>query len=398
MSRMININETHAEALKRHLIIGHSQIRGCWNEVFDKEELNFPIDWMCLPGGKAYELMEIVKTEIRDAQIPTRISAIIWQNSVPNLSLEDVQNLLEDVEILLAGYPEHKVAFPECQFVPDQEKHFEHIGRINKLLQDYNQRNGFNRYPLFKSTMKSGGGLKVDQKRWSEFLKNQGKGYHIDNKHKYTQFIRKFHLHGFRDNKPCVAYEPSQINTDKLPKFCVLTPANKMKVPGDNQHEVFDLRQKLSRKRSGSSEETHSLGKKLRLEQEEFTTTDGSPGVPEPVDDPDSREILTVTIEPSDEEDNSAGKDLMDWFKAGKEQGYFKAMQKIIKEKRKSKKEYEKKKKEKKKDDKKRGKREKPSRKEQTRKKKKQRQRRDSSSTSTDSETSTTTSDSSESD
>ena len=106
-----------------------------------------------MPGGKAQELKKLLISEIKKAQIPLRISAVIWQNSITTITLSRVKEIIEEIESTLKLHLQHRVALPECQYVPEQADYFEHIAKINLLLADFNQRHGFKRYPLFRSTM-----------------------------------------------------------------------------------------------------------------------------------------------------------------------------------------------------------------------------------------------------
>ena len=50
---------------------------------------------------------------------------------------------------------------------------------------------------------KKGKGLKVKQTGWTEFLHNQGKGFHIAEHlwFPYVKMIKTYHMHGFKDSK-----------------------------------------------------------------------------------------------------------------------------------------------------------------------------------------------------
>ena len=188
----------------RHMVFGHSQIRNMWNADL-KKDLIFPIDWFSYSGGKARFLSrEIIKT-LKANSCPLRISAIIWQNSITDTSLEDLLQISNDIQAELIKHPQHKVAFPTVLFVPDQEKFWDKVAKLNEHLGSLNLKNGLNLYSLHKSIMnkKKGKGLRVVQSAWKEFNNNSGKGYHIDEKHahQYANFIRNYHIHGFLDQK-----------------------------------------------------------------------------------------------------------------------------------------------------------------------------------------------------
>ena len=242
---MEQIIHTPVGAKIRHLVIGHSQIRGCWNYKYDENELNFDMDWICVSGGKARNLLELLKLQMRESQIPLRVSAIIWQNSIPDLSFADVEKMIEEIEVTLDDYPQHKVALPECQFVPAQAQLFEHIAKINLILADFNERQGFNRYPLFRSTMKqTKQALRVKQSDWLEYQNKTGPGYHIANKTKFTKFIRKFHANNL-ENAAFVQWKPSTLDITKV--LAVISPPDKMvdpsKAPEDLREVLRDNKQ-----------------------------------------------------------------------------------------------------------------------------------------------------------
>ena len=248
MERAIHRVYTPAGAMIRHLVIGHSQIHGCWDCKFEGNELNFNIDWICVPGGKAKDLLELMKQQMSKSQIPLRISAIIWQNSIPDLSFGDVEQMIEEIEATLDIHPQHKVALPECQFVPAQARMFEHIAKINLILADFNGRQGFNRYPLFRATMKqSKNGYKVKQAEWSEFQNKTGPGYHIADKTKLTKFIRKFHAYNL-ENAKFVQWRPSTLDITKV--LAVISPPDNMIDPSEAPK---DLREKLRDNKQGNN-------------------------------------------------------------------------------------------------------------------------------------------------
>ena len=116
-----------------------------------------------MPEGKAQKLRKLLISEIRKAQIPLRISAMIWQNSIRTITPFAVKQIIDEIDSTLKLHPQHRVALPECQFVPEQADHFEHIAIINLLLANFNQQHDFNRYLLLKT----------------------GPGYHIADKTRY---------------------------------------------------------------------------------------------------------------------------------------------------------------------------------------------------------------------
>ena len=180
----------------KHIVIGHSQVKNLQNYSFpEKPDLNFQIEFRYISGGKAPELIELVKKEIISAVQPLRITAIVWQNSNWNITISEVENIVLDMEHFLHDHPLHRVAFPECLYVPDQERLWDKVAKINLVLANYNQRQGFDRYPLFKVAMqysKEKRSLVVRQTSFKEYNQNlsygnsqkdgnnNSKGYHLD--------------------------------------------------------------------------------------------------------------------------------------------------------------------------------------------------------------------------
>ena len=246
MLRLIRKNSTKSGAKIRHLVIGHSQIIGCWDYQYEEEELNFDIDWICMPNGKTEELCNVLATEFQESKVPLRVSAIIWQNSIQNLSLLDVKEVVRQIETILSRYPEHRVALPECQFVPAQAAHFEHIAKTNMILAEFNKCQGYNRYPLFRSVMRQRKALHVKQEEWTEFQNNTGPGYNIADKKKYTKFIRKFHLNNL-ENASSEPWTPINIDVTRI--LAVLSPPNEVIDPSsferteDSSHPTFKHKQ-----------------------------------------------------------------------------------------------------------------------------------------------------------
>lgn len=249
----------------RNLVIGHSQVRNKWTVVLPEEELNFQMDWISVSGGKATalgeEIIRILRTYVGDQ--PLRISAVIWQNSVEDTSLEDMKNLVREIQEELVYHPEHKVAFPTLHFIPQQESSWEKVGHFNDYLREVNIRNGLNPYNLHKSIMKKkkGGGLKVQQGAFDEFQAGTGKGYHIAKSKwpEYVRVIKKYHQTGFRDHEGA-KYDHHPRATNQI----MLMPSsiNKMRNPKE-----IDLRKSLndikSRKRKEYGMEVIAEGELL---------------------------------------------------------------------------------------------------------------------------------------
>lgn len=244
---------SNQEAEFRHLVIGHSQVRNKWNVVLPENELNFPMDWISVSGGKARDLAgEIVYfLQTYQGKQPLRISAVIWQNSVENESLDNLKNIVWDIQEELDQHPEHKVAFPTLHFIPQQESSWEKIGKLNDFLREVNINNGLNPYNMHKSTMrmKKGEGLRVQQSAFEEFKAGTGKGYHIAESRypAYVRVIKKYHQTGFRDHEG--AKEDHQPRETTEIKFM---PTGDVKM----QHpRHVDLRRSLNDIRSRKREE-----------------------------------------------------------------------------------------------------------------------------------------------
>ena len=276
MERIVRKDYTPKDANIRHLIIGHSQIRNCWECKYEEEELNFNMDWISVSEGKAQELKELLIQELRESQIPLRISAIIWQNSIPSISYTEVEQIIEDIEKALDQYPQHKVALPECQFVPAQAIHFEHISKINLILADFNKRQGFNSYHLHKAVMRQRkGSLAVKQSEWLEFQNKTGPGYHIADKTKYTKFIRKFHLSNLQNAKD-VFWTPSRLDITKV--MAVISPPARMVDPSEAQEDLRETlnvnKQLASGKRPRSPEKIEEKPAETEVKSEDVPQQD----------------------------------------------------------------------------------------------------------------------------
>ena len=232
----------------KHMVIGHSQLKNMEKYKFeDQPDINFHIDFKSISGGKAPQLAKIIKEEIMLSPDPLRISAVIWQNSILDLSIQEMEDIVLDMEAFLRDYPSHRVAFPECQYVPKLERYWDKIAQLNTILNKYNLRQGFNSYPLHKTTMqysKQKKSLVVRQSSYKEFndaLKKHGAGqvddigqlgYHIDEgapKTRYAQHIRRFHKNGFNDMNPSARSYDQPKRSSTI--FFGRNPVNKMKNP-----------------------------------------------------------------------------------------------------------------------------------------------------------------------
>ena len=340
----------------RHLVIGHSQIKDCWDYKYQEPELDFKIDWICMPGGKAQELKKLLISEIKKAQIPLRISAVIWQNSITTITLSRVKEIIEEIESTLKLHLQHRVALPECQYVPEQADYFEHIAKINLLLADFNQRHGFKRYPLFRSTMteRKRGSFHVKQNRWLEYQTKTGPGFHIADKTIYTKFIRKFHLNNL-ENSIEIDWKPSIIDITK--DLAVLPPSNKMDNHFENKRDLRKIesnrkRSKPTVENNQESEDIPSYAKQPRMSkspnvynvQNISITFDNVATCPEnsisnileniqEKQTVQKEKQLDNKLKASNSNDNKKKYDMENWSKwadLGDEKGYFKPIFKLI--------------------------------------------------------------------
>ena len=306
----------------RHMVIGHSQIRNFTDYQFpDVPAINFPMETICIRGGKVPELISKIKDELHASERPLRISAIIWQNSNWDITISEVEHVVFDMETFLKDYPFHRVAFPECLFVPDQEKIWDKIAKINHVLADYNYRQGFDRYPLYKvaqSYCKRKGTYTVRQTSYWEFnqglsqsnnrgSKQSSKGYHLDEgapKQRFAKFIRTFHSAGFNeksDRGPTKQSMPSVSNK----VFCVANPGNIMKSP-----ECVDARAVINNIRHRNQNKPQDTTENASYEEEQE------------VAQIQHRDSMTETKD-----------DLVSWIKQGKDSGYFNLYDEAVKEK-----------------------------------------------------------------
>ena len=308
-----------------------------------------------MPGGKAQELKKLLISEVNKTQIPLRISAVIWQNSITTITLSRVKEIIEEIESTLKLHLQHRVALPECQYVPEQADYFEHIAKINLLLADFNQRQGFNRYPLFKSTMtKNKKGFHVKQNQWLEYQTKTGPGYHIADKTIYTKFIRKFHLNNL-ENSIGMDWKPSTIDITK--DLAVLPPSNKMDNHYENKRNLRKIesnrkRSKPTAEENQESEDIPSYAKQPKISkspkvynvQNISITVDNIAACPENSISNISENIdekqtvqkekqLDNKFKTSNSNDNTKKCDMEDWSKwadLGDEKGYLKPVFKLI--------------------------------------------------------------------
>ena len=169
-----------------HMVIGHTQIKGCWDINLDVDELNFPIDWLCMPTGLADDFLNLIKTEMQSAIKPLKITAIIWQNSIGSITPDCVRRITSEIDRLYYVFPQHSVAFPEIMFLPKLKAYSAKTAKINSILAEYNAKRDYDRYSLHKAG--------TAKNNWED-------GLYLKNKKKFTSFIRKFHLHNFFGSK-----------------------------------------------------------------------------------------------------------------------------------------------------------------------------------------------------
>ena len=134
-----------------HMVIGHAQIKGCWDVNLDVDELNFSIDWLCMPTGLADDFINVIKTEMQSAIKPLKITAIIWQNSIDSITLDSVRRIVSEIDRLYIVFPQHSVAFPEIMFIPKLKAYSAKTVKINEILAEYNTKRDYDRNSLHKA-------------------------------------------------------------------------------------------------------------------------------------------------------------------------------------------------------------------------------------------------------
>ena len=331
----------------QHMVIGHSQIRNLEKYHFpDTPGINFHIDVLSYSGGHASRLAEVIKDEISSASRPLRISAIIWQNSNWTTTLSQVEDIVMDIEDFLKDYPFHRVAFPECLFVPQQEEIWDKVARINTILGNYNKRQGFDRYPLHKVAMYWNTNTKaftVRQTSYREYNQDltasQGRadhnannlGYHIDEgapKRRYAQHIRNFHKYGFNENKerPINQLPPQRISNTV---YFAGNPVNKMKSPKEaDARVVINMIKQNNNVTAYKADGFDDLN--IQNDNDPHKPKDGSKDLEE--------EEEVQIIEPVDQgtakltfKKGTAERAVFnEWLEQGKENGYLKAVEKLI--------------------------------------------------------------------
>lgn len=330
----------------QHVVIGHSQIRHLENYDFsDQPEINFPIEFICVGGGLAPNLIRIIKEKITQATKPMCVSAIIWQNSNWDITVQQVEEIVWDMEQFLKVYPFHRVAFPECQFVPQQERIWDKIARINAVLNSYNLRQGFARYPLHKVTMqysKQKKSLVVRQTSYREYNnavraaseqsrdntedKHSNLGYHIDEgapKRRYAQHIRRFHLNGFNANIPRPRVSSPEPKRSSIISFA-RNPVNKMKSPKVSDARVVINKIKADKMRE--EQENPPAPSAINSYHTDISIEDtaANPQLPESSSSNKPEQLLNQT-------------ELKEWIQTGRNSGYLSIITKLIKKNEKQK-------------------------------------------------------------
>ena len=219
--------ESSMQAEMRYVVIGHSQVRNKWLVKLNGEELDFPVDWISFSGGQASFLLGETIKLIASAEVPLRVIADVWQNSIGKVPVADLIELLKFFEKDLKNYNlKHKVALATCQFAPDLKEHWDDISDLNEAVREYNIRSNIAPLNLHKASMvhTSKKPLKVAQSRYREYNQDKSLGYHLDSvgNVKYVQIIRKHLLKGFNLNKggnpnglvndPTKGHNPSPVN------------------------------------------------------------------------------------------------------------------------------------------------------------------------------------------
>ena len=210
------------ESEERHLVISHSQGTDLWSvPCQERDELDHKLEFIVVRGGKVRELVDIVKREVRQAVRPTRITALLWQNSISVLSDNVVSSIIKDLEEFVRLYPLCKVALPTMMYVPDLEQHFRQIQQLNCQLDFYQECNGMTPYYLHKvGAGKCPTGLYIKPRMWSEWVSGRGKGYHLtsEGKQHMVKVISKFHRFGF-DGPPAHKVGASRAAFFNPPEF-----------------------------------------------------------------------------------------------------------------------------------------------------------------------------------
>ena len=334
--RIIKRFFSDSEAKERHVLVAHSQIRSCWDEKFDGD-LDFPMDFICLPGGKAPELIDIMKEVISSSKVPIKMTGLIFQNSITEITLNQVVDILEDFGQFLQGYPEHKVAFAQGLYPPSNRDFAAHITKVNCQLITFNEHYGHEPFQLSKVCL---GQPRAKQDFYTEKLNRWSDGYHLKDKRKMIRFIRQFHLHSFGEgnSKP---YQNAW-KVEKLQKCEAKTPC-----PG------FDLREKIASKRVAKDGPTDSVQSDTPNKLPKASTSDESetrqvryvkdeelleqievctenPGSCQEQDQKDDRQVVKKRSKKEESKKKEKGTRLSNWVKEGSKIGAFQSFQSMF--------------------------------------------------------------------
>ena len=247
--------ENKAKVHPMHIVVGTELITKIWISRSQSDRASLPIDWFVFAHADCTYLTREIIEILEENQHPVRISAAIWENSIPNVDFQTMKNCVAEIEEVLLKHPQHKVSFPTCQFVPDQSKHWEKVDALNDLLIETNVNHGLSPHKLHKPMMqnKKGKGLRVKQSYWFEFNSGFGQGRYLRQKPLalLAKNIAIFHQTGFRDDE-----EESILYLNVKPHSFPISQV--MKNP-----QMQDLEQSVHQK------ETELLDKKSLIEQDE---------------------------------------------------------------------------------------------------------------------------------
>ena len=253
---------TESDCLEHHVLVSHFQAEGCWNVELE-DNLKFPLDFICLPSGKATELLDVIKELISAAKKPMKVTGMIWQNSIREISLDYAASLLEDLKSFLKDHPNHNVAISECLFAPKDREYFEHISRINAISRQFNLDLYNAPFPLNKVGLgkKRAGKNALTEKpdRWIENNIQPGGGYQLKDKAKLLKFIKTYHLKGFA----AIAQGNRDITPQNLDEKSMFIPT-----------PAFDLREKISKETINRVDSDESLHTDHSMSLNQTTSTD----------------------------------------------------------------------------------------------------------------------------
>ena len=175
-----------------HMVIGSEQIRGCEDVKLENQRFNFPIQWSVVnrsPKG----IMQNVKNAMETSPEPLALTVMPFVQDIENLKFEDVTMILDVAQNLLDTHEQHKMAIPELMFPPGLEAHYKLIDQLNVFIAEFNERQGFKRYPMWNvgTRARPGGKIKTKRHQWSE------DGLIFLDRFPVARFIRWFHEEHF---------------------------------------------------------------------------------------------------------------------------------------------------------------------------------------------------------